>query len=332
MLRTIIIGLLTVILCAESNPGKSQSTPSNTVDSILWWLPEDTETVVVTRGPFTVVDSKRESNNLKETLERLSYGPLFTIQHGKLLKTLVGQTILLSVEGSRKFRPPTELGSVRYEGCHILVFGEEFAATRSSFIESLESHAKGVQKIAGHEVTVFEEKWERDLWKVFIVSPNPNVLLCATDQGFLTDLLNRMESKGKGRALPESLPEWKQADTTAPFWAVRHYDKENAAKDPTSPLLGRQGAANAPDKQAIGITLAYNPKLNSNVIIKYLSANKKAATIANQFWNPDPYKLNSKISTSEPGIVKIVVSPDNPAAFPILLLVLLSAVGHAIYI
>lgn len=333
MLRTIMITLLTVTLCTEYSSGKGHSTSSDTLEDILWWLPENTETIIVAKGPFTIIDSDtNESNDLKHALEQVSYGPLSIIQQGKLLKPILGQTLLFSVEGSRKFRPPADLGSMKYEGCHVLVFGQDFAGARNSFIKVLETQAKEVQKIAGHQVMVFEQKLERELWKIFVVSPKPDVVLCATDQSFLSDVLNRMESRGKSRALPESLPEWKQVETTARFWAVRHYDKENATRDTTSPLLGKQAAANAPDKQAIGITLTYNPNGNNEAKIKYLSANAEAAKIANKYWNPGAYKLNPKISRSELGIVEIVVNPDRQDVFPIFLLLLLAAFGHAIYI
>src|SRR5262245_54756373 len=250
-----------------------------------------------------------ESKNLKHSLEQASYGPLSMIQRGKFLKPIIGQTVMLSVEGSRKFRPPANLGSMMYEGCHVLVFDQDFSAVRDSFIKLLETQAKEVQELASHQVMVFEQKLERDLWKIFITSPQPYVVLCATDQGYLNEMLNRISLKAKNRALPESLPEWKQVDTTAQFWAVRHYDKENALRDKTSPLHGKQAAANAPDNQAIGITLTYNPNREKEIRIIYLSGNSKAALTAGSTWNPGSYKLNEKISSSEPGIVKIEINP-----------------------
>jgi hypothetical protein len=333
MLRTIMIALLILTLCAEYSAEVNQSAPSVTFESILWWLPENTETLIVAKGPYTIIDPEtHEPNDLKHSLEQVSYGTLSIIQEGRLLKPILGQTVLLSVEGSRKFRPPANLGGMMYEGCHVLVLGQEFSAARDSFIKLLETQAKEVQKLAGHRVMVFEQKLESDIWKIFIASPQPDVILCATDQGFLTEILNRINLKAKNRALPESLPEWKQVDTTAQFWAIRHYDKENALIDTTSPLHGKQAAANAPDNQAIGITLTYNPNGKNEARIKYLSGNTEAAIITNKNWNPGSYKLNAKIISSEPGVVEIVINPDNPDVFPIFLLGLLAAFGHALYI
>jgi hypothetical protein len=338
MLRTILTTLLIFNLCSEYRVEISQSATSGTLENILWWLPENTETLMVTKGPFTIIDSDRidpnthESINLKNMLEPWSYGPLTVIREGKFLKPILGKTILLSVEGSRKFGPPASLGSAKYEGCQVLVFGQDFATARDSFIELLKTNANKVEKIAEYPVLVFEEKLESDLWKIFVVSPKPDLVLCATDQDFLTEMLNRMGSKAINRALPESLPEWKQVDTSAQFWAIRHYDKENALRDHTSPLYGKQAAANAPDMQAIGLTFTYNPKGNNEARIKYLSANKEAAKIADKYWNPDSYELNAKVSTREAGIVEIIVNPDNPDVISIFLLVLLAAFGHAIYV
>ena len=210
-----------VTFCTECSAGIGQSAPLGTLERILWWLPENTETLSVVKGPFTIIDSgTNKTNDLKHTLEQMSYGTLSVIQQGKLLKPIFGQTVLLSVAGSRKFRPPVNLGSMRYEGCDILIFGQGFTVVRDSFIKLLETQATEVQKIGEYQVMMFEQKIEDDIWKVFIVSPKPNLVLCATDQSFLTDVLNRMESKAKSRAFPKNLLEWKQVDTTAQFWAV----------------------------------------------------------------------------------------------------------------
>jgi hypothetical protein len=329
MLRIIVSALLILTLCAEYRAEVVQTAPSVTIESILWWFPENTETLIVAKGPYVINDS--EPNDLKHSLEQASYGPLSAIQQGKFLKPIIGKTVLLSVEGSRNFRPPANLGSMMYEGCHVLVFGHDFGTARDSFIEQIKTHAKEVQKFAGHEVMMFEQKLESDIWKIYIASPQSDVILCATDRGFLTETLNRINSKAKQRALPESLPEWKQVDTTARFWAVRHYDKENALRDTTSPLHGKQAAANALDDQAIGITLTYNPN-GDDVRVKYLSGNSQAATTAYLYWNPSPYKLNVKIINSEPRVVEIVIKLDNPDVFLIFLLCLFSAFGHALYI
>ena len=332
MLRTIMISLLMVTLCAEYSARRGQSAASDTLESVLWWFPENTETIMVARGPFTILDSDtNEASDLKHVLEQRAYGILSVTHKGQFLKPLLGQTLLLSVEASRKFRPPASLGSMKYEGCDVLVFGQGFAAVRSSFIKLLETQAKGIQKIAGHQVMIFEQRLEDNLWKVFIVSPKPDLVLCATDQSYLTEVLNRMGSKASNRALPENLPEWKQIDTTASFWAIRHYDRENAAKDTTSPVSGEQAAANVPDKQAIGITFTYNPNVKNEARIKYLSANTEAVNLVKKYWDEGPDKLNANISQSVAGVVGIVINPETPDVFPIFLLKLLAAFGHAIY-
>ena len=330
MLRLMMIALLISTLCTEYISEKGRSAPTVTFERILWWLPENTETLIVSKGPYTFIDSKTsEIKTLKHRLEQAPYGPLSIIQRGKFLKPLLGQTILLSVEGSRKFRPPSNLGSMLYDGCHVFVFGQDFSSVRDSFIKQLEPQAKEVQTLAGHQVMVFEEMLEGDLWKIFIASPQPDVILCATDQSFLTETLNRINLKAKNRALPESLPEWKQVDTTAQFWAIRHYDKENALIDTTSPLHEK---ASTSDKQAVGVTLTYNPNGDNEARIKYLSGNTEAAITANKNWNSSSYKLNAKINSSAPGVVEVVINPDNPAVLPILLLSLFSVFGHALYI
>src|SRR5262245_22286499 len=87
MLRYIMIALLILTRCAEYSAETGQSVPSVTFESILWWLPENTETLIVAKGPYTIINSETNKlNDLKHGLEHASYGLLSIIQEGKFLK------------------------------------------------------------------------------------------------------------------------------------------------------------------------------------------------------------------------------------------------------
>lgn len=87
------------------------------IDDVLWWLPEDTETVYVVRGPFKVTPPIDEPPATVSALEyadlalrTMPLGILHTIENGKFYTPLVGRSVLFCIEGSRRFRPPTQLG------------------------------------------------------------------------------------------------------------------------------------------------------------------------------------------------------------------------------
>jgi hypothetical protein len=333
MLKTISLILLSVALFVDCEAKKLQPISVYTPENILWWLPENTETVVVAKNSYTIINHAESENvDLRTAMKQFSFGSLSAIQDRRLIKPLLGHTVLLSVEGGRKFHPPSNLGSMLFEGCDVLIFGQDFAKIRDSYFNSAESHATAVQKIAGFKVMVFEEKLENDLWEIFIVSPKPNILICATNQDYLTEVLNRMMLKGKKRAIPDDLPEWKQVDTKAQFWAIRHYDRQNAKRDTTSPLFGEQAAANVPDNQAIGITFSILPNSKNEARIRYLSTNGNAVGIANTLWNQSASQVNPKISKVESGVVEIVAKIDNPEDYAVFLFSLFAALGHALYI
>jgi hypothetical protein len=126
MVRPLVAALLTVVLCsslaAQSHP-RSKSSPDNSsargqhsdpqrgrankdralsldsINDVLWWLPEDTETVSVVRGPFKLAALDQEPPDDMPGLERVDLtlrmaplGALLTIKKGRFYKPLVGQS------------------------------------------------------------------------------------------------------------------------------------------------------------------------------------------------------------------------------------------------
>ena len=299
------------------------------VPDILWWLPEDTETIIVARGPFSGPSdsSWARRRDMSQVLQ--------AIPVGIVLGGAVGaeRTVIACVEGSRHFRPPSLLGMMPYQGCHVVVFRPVPGAKPGALTQPLEAQAKQVKAIAGHRVFCFEQKMEADLWRSFLVSPQPDVLLCATDEGFLRTVLDRMRRRGKRRALPEHLSEWKYVDAAARFWAVRHYDRRNAPHDPSSPVTGGPAAGNVPDKQAVGLVVTYDPRRSRRALVRYLSANRNAVRIAAKLWDQSSGGLKPQIRRGAPGVVEISVA-DNSGSRSLYMFqfVLMAALGHGCYV
>lgn len=268
---------------AHSKPVGAVRESKSSADSIrevLWWLPEDTETVSVARGPFKVVKLGEPSEDMSPTdyiglvLSQSPLGYLAMINDGAFLKHFIGRTVSFSIEGSRRFRAPKSLGGMRFEGCSIIML-EQDLPERTALLNQMASQAKAFHNIEGHRVAEFERKLEEDTWTFLFAMPAPNVLLCATNQQFLAQVLNRMTHHGARRALPEALPEWKHINTEAQFWAVRHYDAGEAKDDPSSPLSGEEAPANWPDTQAIGIVFDFDPARSKIATVRYLSRSEK---------------------------------------------------------
>lgn len=310
----------------------------DSINNVLWWLPEDTQTVSVARGPFKAVaateppDDMPAIEKISLVLRMSSLKGLQTIKKGRFYKSFVGRSVLFTVEGSRRFRPPTELGDMLYEGCDITILQNGLGSARGALLRQMAAQAKQVQSMAGQQVMLFEEKLEADIWKIFICIPKPDVVLCATNLDFLNQVLGRMQKRGQKRALPDTLAEWKHVDIEARFWAVRHYDKDDAQEDPSSPLNGNEDTANIRDTEAVGIVFYFDPSRSKVAMVKQLTNNKDAAKLLARQRLPMHLGFKPVIRLAEPGVIEMVVPLDDPEEGSMFLFVLLGLLGHGTYL
>jgi hypothetical protein len=319
---------------------KDSKSISDSVQKVLWWLPEDTETISVVRGAFKVVARGEPSEDMSAkdyvdlALNQAPLGCLGTIKGGAFLKPFIGRTVSFCVEGSRRFRPPSRLGGMRFEGCSIVML-EQDLAERTALLNQMASQGKVFHNLEGHRVVEFEEKLEDDTWKLLVAMPAPNILLCATNQEFLAQVLNRMTHREAKRALPEALPEWKHINTEARFWAVRHYDASDAKNDPSSPLSGEQAAASWPDTQAIGIVFDFDPARSKVATVRYLSRTEKGLRSFSDEMKKASYPgqdFKPQFHQPELGIVEMAVSLVENEQAGMFLFVLLMLLGHGVYV
>jgi hypothetical protein len=99
------------------------------VERVIGWLPDDTETLIVAQGSFSVSafvpdpDPRTEQDvTFLEEAQLLPAQLLLGSRGGLLTEELKGLNVTLAVEGSRRFRPPARLGMMPYEGCQIVQF------------------------------------------------------------------------------------------------------------------------------------------------------------------------------------------------------------------
>ena len=295
------------------------------IETVLKWLPEDTETLVVSNGAFQIPELREEQHKqpLAKALEGFLCYPFVMSSEGA--KKLVGREVTLAVEGARKFRGPKSLGMWHYDGCHILVLKSDLD---DSWSKALAAGAAKAKKISGHDVYSFEKKQgipPEDVWTYYFAQPKPNVLLCATDRGYLTETLQRMKEGGEKRALPDDLPLWKQVDRTARFWAIRHYAQPRAGE----PIDLAQHLVLV----ATGFTFSFNPAKEpgsrDSLKIKYLAKNEAAKAAIDKLWNFDPAAMTATVEQDAAETIEVTVKfpADQPSSF---LLILLNNLGHVV--
>jgi hypothetical protein len=327
------LALLTLLTSPGMTPNETRanSAPTSCWEQLLDWLPEDTETVIVAQGPFEILKPTFEQLKLDEAIRLLPFGPALSLQDEMLFKELVGQKVLCAVEGSRRFTAPRNLGMMPYQGAHILQFDLAANGTLRKAFRVCQEKAERNIELAGERVAVFTEKLESDMWSFFVSQPQPGVLICATNQVFLEETLKRIGRKPDRRALPADLPEWKHVDVNARVWAIRHYRKESAANDPSSPL-GPEATANVLDPDAVGLVFWYRPEIDKLAHLRYLSGAKNTLNLATGGQRHTGDGLTTDIKQVAPGVVEMAVSVSDERAVPMFLFVLQARLGHGLFI
>lgn len=302
-------------------------------EQLLWWLPEDTETLIVVPGPFEV-PGKAEQFKFQEAVHLLATGPVLGLKDGIFRKDLLGQKVLCAVEGSRRFIPPTGLGMTRYQGCHILHFEAAADGALQKAFRTCQEKADKKLELAGQQIAVLTEKHEKDLWSYFVAHPRPGVLICATDQRFLEETLKRMVKRPEKRAVPADLPEWKHVDVKARIWAIRHYRKESADKDPSSPLRPADPDIQVvlPDPAAVGFVFWYSPDSRDGAHARYLSGAKDALDLVTKRWHDPSQRPTPEIRQIAAGVVEIATSVADQGTAHMFLFAIMAYLGHGIYL
>jgi hypothetical protein len=314
---------------------RSSTSPANQlpaeVERVLRWLPPDSQTLLVHRNPDRAIRAiaklpadARQPNaaDLRYVLPAALLGANVAPIAPDLARFLDGQSVEVVVEGSRRFHAPINLGLMPYQGAHIVVLKRDPGDEGAKFMNDMGARTRLPREIIeGQEVLHFKTDPQppivRDVWDIYL----PVVLTAP-------------------RAFAADLPEWREIDTSQPFWALRHYDRADAAGDPTSPFGGRK-SANVPDDRAIGVALSYDPEKSPLPAVRYLSADHaRIAEIARSQWSHPSEHLTPQFRQRAPGVIEI--APAAAAAAPepqdrargdgMYLFVLMVVLGHCVMI
>lgn len=313
-------------LRADPNDSAQVSKPHPFVQQAIGWFPVDIETVIVSQGSFDfdVAFNQSEPN---AAFHALPLTLLSEVRKGMLRHQLRGKKVAFAVEGSRRFRSPKGLGTMPYDGCEIVRFDEASGDAAKEAFRTCLHRADAKEEIAGNTVAVLNEKWEEDEWTLLFAQPLPQTLLCATDRKFLEQIFNRMAGKGEGRALPENLGEWGQANVSAPVWGVRHYPQDKVGDDRPPTLAA--GAPDGFDEQAIGFVFWYDPQSSDPLRARYLSGRADAKQVA-KWWQEPGQGLSPTVTVVSPGVVEISGKAGAKDRWDLFLLVAQFHLGHGV--
>jgi hypothetical protein len=305
------------------------------LEEVLSWMPPNAESLIVARGPFSIQEARvaSEQSGIETVFQSQAIGPLGSLADGAFYKQLTRNRVLLAVEASGGFRGPEGklgLGEMRYKGVHAVVLENGSDTGIQDFLSSIRHASSRVFNMDENKVFVLEKHTENyGSWFFVISQPKPDILILATDEAELREVLSRIKEKRAGHSFPNTFPEWKFLNQTKTAWAMRHYDHAESKLDPSSPLGGK-AAVNVPDDQAVGFTCFVEGL--DQVKCSYLSGNKDRSDVAQRLFSgrlPD-VQPDSVVTKGDAVEMKFVLA--NTRARSEFLIRFLSALGHGTYL
>jgi len=339
--------LLTTLAAVNSAAQKTIDDGRPNPDVALAWLPPDTESLMVSRGPFELPDhdeleersekAYRKRAALADVRLQLQTLPLEVVAEvvgEKLFKAMQGNTASYVLQASRHFRDPRPNSEVMsYEGCSVIFSPRPLTAGTRPLKEQLLQRASRSASIAGATVLAIREPVNDESAPAYYSLPRPGVALFCNSLPFLQTILERMHSPQGPRALPDHLPEWRYIDRRSTFWALRHYDATQAGEDVTSPLR-EQTAQNDPDEKAVGIVFACDAKRSRRATMIMLTGNdaRVQAATGPQIESPQEgveYSVTSR--RLAPGVLERAYTLDRHSTLDYYMLAVIVSLGRGMY-
>lgn len=345
---------------AKKNSAAITSSKKHDIDweTILEWLPTDTETAIVVRNPITDPIEKERLTKLGKPEDQLNRigAQLPDLDNANAKQLFEKSKIVLSVGTGRAFRPPSGLGLGKYQGAQILVFAKENQSATNQIMAEYRKDSRCRKFIEGFEVLVFDSKYTEQMSKLskYIFSPKEGVIVDATDEMYAKQMLTRINNSSKESAFDCNLPFWKHLNTKNNFWAIRKFDKSAMPFDQTAKTypaslsrdLKEEDWGMKVDPKAIGLTVESRP--DKTIVIRFFSDNQSALQNKIETWkrlvshnrsNPqsasaatgsqnNPEEVRASIDKNMATIEFKISDSDDGS----ILLMILSSLGYLIYV
>jgi hypothetical protein len=225
----LMLGATRPLLLADEAAAKR---PDPNIQELLSWLPEDTETFGAARKFLTPGEAKPKSGFYQsldgEPLDG-NVGSIFVLCQTKPLERLSGCKVKTALLGARKIKVVSKFSLPMGEACAIIRFDRDLGDAAAKWFETLRSQESRELTLGTQPVFVLpvkEAPYVPYFWgpakEVYFMQLKPDTILCATDERYLKEVFERSHRKPKSRALPDTLPEWKSLDASAPVWIIRH--------------------------------------------------------------------------------------------------------------
>lgn len=253
---------------ADDSATRSARVPAP-VDQAIRWLPDDTETIIVSRGPLDLATVERILDPPEPIrppdappVPKLDFRQLslidstwmFHLAGHSFLRNLLQQRVRCVATAGREFGPPFIGGQSTFEGCQLILFEN---AVPDVGVRPARGETIGVEIIENNRIVRVDTKWggRDDPVSVYYAKPRSTVLIAATNVDFLRTMLQRMAKPTGPRSPLLDFPEWKHVDTRAPVWGIRH--RRTATRPFYLLVKGNDGPTVS---QLVGMTFSYQPQ------------------------------------------------------------------------
>lgn len=270
------------------------------IEEALWWLPKDTETILMSRGNVPLTELRQG-----KPAEDMDGGPYLPSPPGHLYpkqayppEDLVAMYCIEPLVYYRRVYPPDVrqrminhiysaqsatlfMKALCWEGdgtrqtCDIVLFADNGGCRLVEALAAMPSIARTTEGVKIVEVNLNEEppgmpgnrargahvREEPD--RRWLAAPRPNVYLCATSLELLKLVIARMSQRSSPRAMPAALPEWQYVNPAWSAWGVRHYRRATADNSTLSMLKW--------DPEALGLVFFGGSDPEPYFALRYLS-------------------------------------------------------------
>jgi hypothetical protein len=264
-------------------------------------LPDDTESIIVTRGPIreqpknppiwtsgarpdgTSLNVYHDPITGKEVPPPLEPDFRQASQESSMggideagaafAENIAKQKVRLILDAGRKFHVASIIPCVMAcEFCRVIWFEN---AVPDVPIHPSAPAKLSVTQFGDNRITRLDGDGKPGEDSIYIAKPRPNFLVLATDFGFLKTMLLRMAQPPVSRTLLLDLPEWKYVDTQAPVWGVRHghITFRNLPLRPNS----------VPKDDPVGIAFFLKERPHNAVSLRWLHAVNDNASVTKVF-------------------------------------------------
>jgi hypothetical protein len=305
-----VAACLSCSACGQDRPASI----SPSIETILKWLPADSNNVFVATNGGKNDDSPKRSKFLDSAIG-IPSSLVDCLPNCELRNSLTPEKLTSAVQGIRTFSQSLTAGDRPFLGAQILLYDEKLASVIKQQFCVFSKSASSTTQIRGQQVSVIGLNEEMaDCQKLYICTPDAGIVIVATDKEYLNELLKRRIECASESAVFHLFPEAAFVDASSPIWAIRKFVVTGNVSnvDSTSPLhLPASSNRLVPhDPDAVGIVFWFDETKKLATIL-YISPSPSSLQLATEQWNwLEEYVQGAKLKLRSPGVVEIAITLD----------------------